>query len=415
MTDIRKLYKMIVEMDQGSVEETIGLHDSFDLELNESFVIETGVVGFTRDGIIVEADEQTLEFLELNNVLLESEEPKPLRENKALAALVTAAGKAAMPAVKSAMKAAGPVVKDTLKTAAASFGGQAANRLADKFLGPQGAQEDEMVKENPLALAPLAGAVGRGAAMGAGSIAAGAIADKIGLGEKDELEEIKRLAMGKDVSEAFGHDEDEDSHDSSEAVYSAILNRILHQHRDVLSKFGPQKVMDAAREVSYDLNDLEEIGSSDISIWTKQVIDMLGPDEPDYLTQKNHSERYGDMNEEWDDEEGYDTNDPKHSKWAERQAELSDYERERARDERMDEAEYQGRKVPLGKPMQGDVKKSKVYVKKPDGKVVKVNFGDKNMTIKKSNPARRKSFRARHNCDNPGPRWKARYWSCRAW
>jgi hypothetical protein len=79
------------------------------------------------------------------------------------------------------------------------------------------------------------------------------------------------------------------------------------------------------------------------------------------------------------------------------------------------EAEYQGRKVTLNKPMQGDVAKSKVYVKKPDGKVVKVNFGDKNMTIKKSNPARRKSFRARHNCENPGPKWKARYWSCRAW
>ena len=79
------------------------------------------------------------------------------------------------------------------------------------------------------------------------------------------------------------------------------------------------------------------------------------------------------------------------------------------------EAEYQGRKVPLGKPMKGDVKKSKVYVKGPKGNVVKVNFGDPNMRIKKSNPDRRKSFRARHNCDNPGPRWKARYWSCRAW
>jgi hypothetical protein len=79
------------------------------------------------------------------------------------------------------------------------------------------------------------------------------------------------------------------------------------------------------------------------------------------------------------------------------------------------EAEYQGRKVQLGKPMAGDVKKSKVYVRKPNGKVVKVNFGDKKMKIKKSNPKRRKSFRARHNCKNPGPRWKARYWSCRAW
>ena len=84
-------------------------------------------------------------------------------------------------------------------------------------------------------------------------------------------------------------------------------------------------------------------------------------------------------------------------------------------DDTLDEAEYQGRKVPLGKPMQGDVKKFKVYVKKPGGNVVKVNFGDPNMKIKKSNPARRRSFRARHNCDNPGPRHKARYWSCRKW
>lgn len=82
----------------------------------------------------------------------------------------------------------------------------------------------------------------------------------------------------------------------------------------------------------------------------------------------------------------------------------------------IEEAEYQGRKVQLGKPMPGDVKKSKVYVKGPSGRVVKVNFGDKNMTIKKNIPARRKSFRARHRCDtNPGPRWKARYWSCKAW
>ena len=79
------------------------------------------------------------------------------------------------------------------------------------------------------------------------------------------------------------------------------------------------------------------------------------------------------------------------------------------------EAEYQGRSVKLNKPMRGDVKKFKVYVKNDKGNVVKVNFGDPNMKIKKSNPARRKSFRARHNCDNPGPKTKARYWSCRKW
>ena len=90
--------------------------------------------------------------------------------------------------------------------------------------------------------------------------------------------------------------------------------------------------------------------------------------------------------------------------------------------ESLEEAEYQGRKVKLNKPMQGDVKKSKVYVKNPKGNVVKVNFGHggssakgKTMSIKKNNPARRKSFRARHNCSSPGPKHKARYWSCKAW
>jgi hypothetical protein len=80
------------------------------------------------------------------------------------------------------------------------------------------------------------------------------------------------------------------------------------------------------------------------------------------------------------------------------------------------EAEYHGRKVPLGKPMRGDRKKFKVYVRDPKtGNVKKVNFGDPNMRIKRSNPKRRKSFRARHHCSNPGPRTSARYWSCRKW
>ena len=92
----------------------------------------------------------------------------------------------------------------------------------------------------------------------------------------------------------------------------------------------------------------------------------------------------------------------------------------------VDEAEYRGRKVPLNKPMRGDVKKFKVYVKDPKtGNVKKVNFGhggssarkagQKTMKIRKSNPKARKSFRARHNCANPGPKTKARYWSCRKW
>jgi hypothetical protein len=82
---------------------------------------------------------------------------------------------------------------------------------------------------------------------------------------------------------------------------------------------------------------------------------------------------------------------------------------------KLDEAEYQGRKVTLNKPTRGDVKKFKVYVKNDKGNVVKVNFGDPDMKIKKHIPARRKAFRARHNCDTAKDKTTARYWSCKAW
>jgi hypothetical protein len=91
-------------------------------------------------------------------------------------------------------------------------------------------------------------------------------------------------------------------------------------------------------------------------------------------------------------------------------------------DDILNEAKYQGRTVTLNKPSQGDSKKFKVYVKNDKGKVVKVNFGfggksakGKRMVIKDKNPKARAAFRARHNCKNPGPRTKARYWSCKKW
>jgi hypothetical protein len=84
---------------------------------------------------------------------------------------------------------------------------------------------------------------------------------------------------------------------------------------------------------------------------------------------------------------------------------------------KLEESEYQGRKVTLGKPFltPDGPKKRSVYVKNAKGNVVKVNFGQKGVAIKKHLPKHRKSYRARHNCSSPGPRWKANYWSCRAW
>jgi len=81
----------------------------------------------------------------------------------------------------------------------------------------------------------------------------------------------------------------------------------------------------------------------------------------------------------------------------------------------INEAEYKGRTVKLGKPMKGDVKKFKVYVKNGKGNVVKVNFGDPNMEIKRDNAKRRKSFRARHKCSQAKDRTSPKYWSCRMW
>jgi hypothetical protein len=330
-------------------------------------------------------------------------------------------------------------------------------------------------------------------------------------------------------------------------VARAVLHRIMMQHPGVLATHGPKKVMDAVDELAYHVGDVEEIGTSDVSGWTRDVIRMLAelPDEPmnvgDALDESDveedisrrgllkgvaglagglgvvgvanqlgqtrnldsenvttvNGERYtlgspslgakldgktsagkyklvkddkGNMVYIWNDVKTYggptrfvrkfipvdqvneqgvaeaeidDTwmND-RHREFYKRNPHFKRNDRERVEVGRgtqlatrvepsvkpaqvqkkpatrfgMDEAEYQGRDVPLGKPMRGDVKKFKVYVRDPKtGNVKKVNFGDPNMQIKKSNPARRKSFRARHNCDTAKDRTTARYWSCRKW
>lgn len=258
-----------------------------------------------------------------------------------------------------------------------------------------------------------------------------------------------------------------------QAVKSAISRRILNQHHDLLSKYGIDTVLNAIDEVAdgFSNDELDEIGSSDVSIWVRHVIENLKrmqPDEPSTDLSEIKRLAFGsdELEEGWKSKVlggaallaailggnklHYDhmlKTDPQlsalvqHLETAQERGDMHkirelkdrikqtyshiqatgspvmgpDGEPVEPKYESMNEAEYQGRKVPLNKPMQGDVKKSKVYTKKPNGKVVKVNFGDKNMRIKKSNPGRRKNFRARHNCDNPGPKWKPRYWSCKAW
>jgi len=138
-------------------------------------------------------------------------------------------------------------------------------------------------------------------------------------------------------------------------------------------------------------------------------------------TYPNCVKKEGIKTECWIGESTTDTHKVVDIYWENNIGESCGYTIEVEKQDDLNEAEYQGRKVKLGKIMQGDTKKFKVYVKNPKGNVVKVNFGhkgkggEKTMRIRKSNPEARKSFRARHNCDNPGPRHKARYWSCRKW
>lgn len=236
--DMRYLLDLVNENSEPMDEGVVELHDSFDIELNEHFVIETGVIGFTEDGIILEGDDKILELLEVNDVILEAVE---LDERMIMG-------------VSSDASSAGSKVQG----------------------------ESEKIKEYK------------------------------GSTDKEKIAAFKAQAdeLRKQGFTKAGHQTD-------------LISKTLYKNKP-----APKLV---------------------------------------------------------------------------------------ANEDEMDEAKYQGREVPLGKPMAGDVKKSKVYVKGPKGNVVKVNFGDKKMKIKKSNPKRRKSFRARHRCENPGPRWKARYWSCRAW
>jgi hypothetical protein len=217
----------------------------------------------------------------------------------------------------------------------------------------------------------------------------------------------ERGVMEQGVSAAFGE---------TSPVARATLHRIMMRHPGMLAQHGPERVMKAVDDVADLVGDMDDIGTSDVSGWVNMVQEILDSLDQDVAegAEQLHPETLELIDEYISKIEPDADRDEMIQSVIDGTIHTS--ELEYALQDDVTEAEYQGRKVPLGKPMQGDVAKSKVYVKDPKtGNVKKVNFGDPNMKIKKSNPARRKSFRARHNCDNPGPRTKARYWSCRAW
>ena len=300
------------------------LHDSFDLELNEHFVIETGVVGFTEDGIILEADDETMEFLELNDMLAENN-----------------------------------LAEDELDVV--DEGRYKYRESEDDELDQ--IKELANIKENP----------------NPGDFNS-AMASPIGSINRDDEERVADANVtGKDplvVSEKWSGDTEIKSTGkwADKTIAELKKARSALKNKEDRTKEETSKL----RQINFAIRSKKDWkgGVAETDMPPESSLDLTSPISG------------GNMRE----------------------------------DVSLDEAEYQGRKVTLNKPMQGDVKKSKVYVKNAKGNVVKVNFGHggssakgKTMSIKKNNPERRKAFRARHNCKNPGPKWKARYWSCRAW
>jgi hypothetical protein len=425
-----------------------------DIELSEGFVIETGVVGFMEDGVIVHLDEDAMEFLDFNGVLLESEENLNEDEGTADAVCDAILNRIARQHSDVLQKFGPQAVMDAAEDLAQNYNDLDEIGSSDVSIWTKQVIQDleagmyKHLHENPALMA-----LGRAAAAGAGSELAGRVADKIGLeeGGNSDVEQFKAKISTSDDPFELVYDAISGKH--GEAIRAAmqdmyddvVIDFRLHPDDDfekIIDKMLDYLDADSVMKEDEQLDELADIkrlagqeevdeglgkallggalgGAALIAALTgisKKEANDLMKTEPQLITLDQMRHEAFIQN---DEEKVEELND--------RIKKTLDHIRVTGRPvmgidglpvnprEPVGEAEYQGRKVPLGKPMQGDVKKSKVYVKKPNGKVVKVNFGDKNMTIKKNNPARRKSFRARHNCDNPGPRWKARYWSCRAW
>jgi hypothetical protein len=361
---------------KGVKEGTIfEIGDAFGISFSEDHEIATEIVGFTEDGIVIELDDQALGMLEEQGVLFLEGELVNEEKQKGLD------GKACW--------------KGYRRMGTKMKGGKRVDNCVK-------VKEDEDVEESGLQYYTGKKKYGKD------GMAALAQAGREGASE-EELGRIKDKYLKK---EDHGPEDPDADYNVGE-----------YDREGDMAKDQLRTVNDAAKEL-YSIIQADE----NLPEWVQKKI-VLAMDYLDTARDYMKSNKYAEAEEKsssggtikrtdtglkhyakYNDDDKDDYDDDKLDK-----ARIYKIEKATKPDDDIDEAKYQGKEVPLGKKLPGDVKKSKVYVRKPDGKVVKVNFGDKKMRIKKSNPARRKSFRARHNCKNPGPRWKARYWSCRSW
>jgi len=421
--DTRDIYKLVRELSEDR-DDVINLYDSMDIELNEGFVIETGVIGFMEDGVIVHLDEDAMEFLDFNGVLLESEEvvkesydDSPVynavlrRITNQHLDLLSKFGPAAVMAAVEDVADGVPRDLDEIGSSDVSIwtkqaieyleAGHYKNLHENTGGGVEEFKAKISTSDDPFDL----------------------VYDAIS-GKHGETIRAAMQDMYDDIVIDFGLHPDDDFEKVIDKMLDYLDADSVMKEDEQLDELSDIKRLAGQEEVDEGLGKALLGGAALIAAITglsKMEAHRMMTTEPQLITLAQMRQEAEQKGDEYKVKELDDRIEKtmSHIGITGRPVMGGDGEpidpRKPWAGESVQEAEYQGRKVPLGKPMQGDVAKSKVYVKNAKGNVVKVNFGDKNMTIKKNNPARRKSFRARHNCDNPGPRWKARYWSCRAW
>jgi len=410
---MRDILDLINEMSEE--EGNIELHDEFDIELSEDTVIESGVIDINEDGILIEGDDFSLQLLEEHGFVLEEtdwskyDEPTVSRIAKGKTKPVDRTDYDTPPAMRDPNqgkpgfeKRRNKIMKG-LEKANESEDNESYNDMDDNELiriAKQMGIEKFIIKDTH------GGLVNREEVIDA---LKSELEEAKYQGRKKKLDEKMVIGLpGDQGSKVMGEEEVDEGldHDyfDDQATYKYAL-----QIADAIKKnTGATVAINTGREAGH------ERGTYQIVVNPRPDNRLKGflPDGDHGATPQNLTKAI----EQWF--RGFRSKGWRFDQPVQGQFVIgvpNGVQHDKLDEVEMDEAKYQGREVQLGKKMKGDVKKSKVYVRKPNGKVVKVNFGDKNMRIKKSNPKRRKSFRARHNCKNPGPRWKARYWSCRSW
>ncbi len=416
--DTRDIYKLVRELSEEK-DDVINLYDSMDIELSEGFVIETGVVGFTEDGVIVHLDEDAMEFLDFNGVLLESEENLSEDSDSSEAVYNAVLNRITRQHLDVLQKFGPQAVMYAIEDVASDVGELDEIGSSDVSIWTKQVIEDLESGQYAHLHENTGGGVEEFKAKISTSddpfdLVYDAISGKHGESIRAAMQD-----MYDDIVIDFRLHPDDDFEKVIDKMLDYLDADSVMKEDEQLDELSDIKRLSGQEEVDEGLGKALLGGAALIAAITgvnKMQADHMMKTEPQLVALAQMHQEAKKQGDEYKVKELEDRIEKTmdHISVTGRPVMGIDGKPVDPR-EPVGEAEYQGRKVPLGKPMQGDVKKSKVYVKKPNGKVVKVNFGDKNMKIKKSNPARRKSFRARHNCDNPGPRWKARYWSCRAW